>query len=80
MRTDGGTPEITDHVYDAAGQRVRKVTEGKPSKESLPLGPKSGFIWAGSIFYREDSGDGSVVTLERRTNRMSWMVSSESPW
>ena len=26
---NGGTPEITYYVYDAAGQRVRKVSERK---------------------------------------------------
>ena len=27
VRNDGGTPETTWYVYDAGGQRVRKVTD-----------------------------------------------------
>ena len=38
---NGGTPEITYYVYDAAGQRVRKVTErqnGTRKSERIYLG------------------------------------------
>ncbi len=36
VRTDGGTPEITYYVYDAAGQRVRKVTERQADPGKTP--------------------------------------------
>ncbi len=58
----GGTPETTWYVYDAAGQRVRKVTErqnGSRQKERLYLG--------GFEIYREYNGSGNTVTLERET-------------
>ncbi len=32
VRSDGGTPEITYYVYDASGQRVRKVTESQAAR------------------------------------------------
>jgi RHS repeat-associated protein len=56
-----GTPEMTYYVYDAAGQRVRKVTErqdGTRKNERAYLG--------GFEVYWEYDGSGTV-TLERET-------------
>jgi len=67
VRNDGGTPEITYFVYDASGQRVRKVTDrqadaGQTSKR------KSERIYLGGFeIYREYNGDDTAVTLERET-------------
>jgi RHS repeat-associated protein len=55
-------PETTYYVYDAGGQRVRKITEtqnGKPKDERIYLG--------GFEVYRKYNGDGQDVTLERET-------------
>ena len=57
-----GMPETTFYVYDAGGQRVRKVTErqnGTRKAERIYLG--------GSEIYREYGGDGKTITLERET-------------
>jgi RHS repeat-associated protein len=57
-----GTPETTFYVYDASGQRVRKVTErqnGTRKEERIYLG--------GFELYREYDGTGNTVTLERET-------------
>ena len=54
--------ETTCYVYDASGQRVRKVTQsgaGAKTKERIYLG--------GYEVYREYASDGSTVTLERQT-------------
>ncbi len=54
--------ERTYYVYDAAGQRVRKVTErqnGTRMKERIYLGTFE--------LYREYNGNGTNVTLERET-------------
>jgi RHS repeat-associated protein len=62
VRTDGGTPETTYYVYDAAGQRVRKVSErqnGKRKDERVYLG--------GYEVYRQYDGAGTGVILERQT-------------
>ncbi|MEJ7608186.1 MAG: RHS repeat-associated core domain-containing protein [Bryobacteraceae bacterium] len=59
---NNGTPETTYYVYDAAGQRVRKVTErqnGTRKNERTYLG--------GFEVYREYDGNGNGVTLERET-------------
>ena len=59
---DGGTREKTYYVYDAGGQRVRKVTEtqnGKLKDERIYLG--------GFEVYRKYNGNGQTVTLERET-------------
>jgi RHS repeat-associated protein len=61
-RQVGTAPETTYYVYDAAGQRVRKVTErgdGTRKSERTYLG----------VFerYREYGSDGATVTLERET-------------
>jgi RHS repeat-associated protein len=54
--------ETTYYVYDASGQRVRKVTQsgsGTKTKERIYLG--------GYEVYREYASDGSTATLERQT-------------
>ncbi|WP_206070408.1 SpvB/TcaC N-terminal domain-containing protein [Nodosilinea sp. P-1105] len=57
-----GTPETTYYVYDAAGERVRKVTErqnGTRKNERIYLG--------GFEIFRAYDGSGNSVTLERET-------------
>jgi RHS repeat-associated protein len=57
-----GTPETTFYVYDASGQRVRKVTEGQNGtrkKERIYLG--------GFEVFREYDSSGTSVKLERET-------------
>jgi RHS repeat-associated protein len=59
---NNGTPETTFYVYDAAGQRVRKVTErqnGSRKDERIYLG--------GFELYRAYAADGSTVALARET-------------
>jgi RHS repeat-associated protein len=59
---NGGTGEKTFYVYDAGGQRVRKVTEtqnGAPKDERIYLGSYE--------VYRKYNGNGQTVTLERET-------------
>jgi RHS repeat-associated protein len=59
---NNGTPETTFYVYNASGQRMRKVTErenGIRKSERTYLG--------GFEIYREYDGSGSSVTLERET-------------
>jgi RHS repeat-associated protein len=59
---NNGVGEKTYYVYDAGGQRVRKVTEtqnGKPKDERIYLG--------GFEVYRKYNGNGQTVVLERET-------------
>ena len=59
---NGGIGEKTYYVYDAGGQRVRKVTEtqnGNPKDERIYL--------AGFEVFRKYNGNGQTVTLERET-------------
>jgi RHS repeat-associated protein len=59
---NSGTRETTYYVYDASGQRLRKVTErqnGTPMKERIYLG--------GFELYREYNGSGNTLTKERET-------------
>ena len=59
---NSGTPETTYYVYDAAGQRIRKVTErqnGTRKNERIYLG--------GFEVYREYGGSGTSVDLERES-------------
>lgn len=65
-------PEITYYVYDAAGQRVRKVTERSVSAADAAVGRtatrRSERIYVGGFeIYREYAGDGATVSLERET-------------
>jgi RHS repeat-associated protein len=69
---NGGTPELTYYVYDANGQRVRKVTERALTTQQAAEGQAptrlKERIYLGSFeVYREYGGDGSTVTLERET-------------
>ncbi|GCE06808.1 SpvB/TcaC N-terminal domain-containing protein [Dictyobacter aurantiacus] len=69
---NGGNPETTYYVYNFDGQRVRKVTEralttqqGTAEQEPTRLKER---IYLGSFeMYREYSGDGNAITLERET-------------
>jgi RHS repeat-associated protein len=63
--TDQGVPETTYYVYDAAGQRIRKVTERAVS--SGQASRKSERIYVGAFeVYREYAADGAT-TLDRET-------------
>jgi len=63
----GGTPEMTYYVYDAGGQRVRKVTERQAVTGAAATRMKER-IYVGSFeTYREFDAGGAVVSLERQT-------------
>lgn len=64
---NSGTPETTYYVYDAAGERVRKVTERQASNGQIPARLKERIYLGGFEIYREFNGSGRVVTLERET-------------
>jgi hypothetical protein len=63
-----GRREVTYYVYDAAGQRVRKVTQRPAGAGAArPTAPKSERVCVGAFeVYREYSPQGAV-TLERET-------------
>jgi len=56
-----GTPETTYYVYDASGQRARKITEAQNGNKK-----NERFYLGGFEFYREYAS-GSSITLERET-------------
>ncbi|MFM2304159.1 MAG: hypothetical protein RLZZ135_1569 [Cyanobacteriota bacterium] len=66
VRNDGGTPEITYYVYDASGQRVRKVTEAQAAAGDAPKRMNERMYLGGFELYREYSSSDSVM-LERET-------------
>lgn len=61
---NAGTPETSYYVYDAAGQRVRKVTE---RAAATPTRMHERIYLGGFERYREYGVDGAAVTLERQT-------------
>lgn len=64
-RTDGGQPETTYYVYDASGQRVRKITEKAAGPGETPVKMKER-LYLGSVdIYREYTG--ANAGLERQT-------------
>ncbi len=63
----GGTPETTWYVYDATGQRVRKVTERQAATGQTPTRMKERIYLGGFEIYRVYENDGDTVTLERET-------------
>ncbi|GIX46751.1 MAG: hypothetical protein KatS3mg131_0962 [Candidatus Tectimicrobiota bacterium] len=64
---NNGTPETTWYVYDAAGQRVRKVTERQAGPGQTPTRLQERIYLSGFEIYREYVGDGQTVTLARET-------------
>jgi RHS repeat-associated protein len=65
--TNGGTPETTCYVYDAAGARVRKVTE-RQATAGIAATRMRERIYVGDFeIYREYDASGETVTLERET-------------
>lgn len=67
VAADAGTPETTWYVYDAAGMRVRKVTERQAPAGVEPTRMKERVYLGPFEIYREYRGDGETVELERET-------------
>ena len=65
--SNGGTPEITYYVYDAAGQRVRKVTERQAHAGQTPVRKEERLYLGGFEIYCKYENDGETVELERET-------------
>jgi RHS repeat-associated protein len=65
-----GSPETTWYVYDAGGQRVRKVTDRQAAAGETPARMKERIYLGGFEVYREYANDGEQVTLERETLRL----------
>ncbi|HEY3132259.1 MAG TPA: SpvB/TcaC N-terminal domain-containing protein [Acidobacteriota bacterium] len=63
---NGGTPATTWYVYDAGGQRVRKVTDRQSSTQQTTRATERTYL-GGFELYREYSADGAAVTFERQT-------------
>jgi RHS repeat-associated protein len=64
---NNGTTETMYYVYDASGQRVRKVTERQVADGGTPTRMKERIYLGGFEIYREYDGTGANVTLERET-------------
>ncbi|KAF2279528.1 SpvB-domain-containing protein [Westerdykella ornata] len=62
-----GVPETTWYVYDASGQRVRKVTERQGAAGQTATRLKERIYVGGFEVYRKYGGDGSTIALERET-------------
>ncbi|MGI0486553.1 SpvB/TcaC N-terminal domain-containing protein [Pantanalinema rosaneae CENA516] len=64
---NNGAGEKTYYVYDAAGQRVRKVTELPAADGATPRRKHERIYLGGFEIYREYNGNDITVTLERET-------------
>ena len=62
-----GTPEMTYYVYAASGQRSRKVTERQAAAGETPTIKEERLYLSGFELFRQYSGNGGTVTLERET-------------
>jgi RHS repeat-associated protein len=70
--TGSAIPETTWYVYDAAGQRVRKVTESAVTDADARAGKKpirmeERIDLAGFEIHRKYESDGTTINLERET-------------
>ncbi len=66
ISTDG-LPETTWYVYDAGGQRVRKVTERQAAAGEAPKRIKERIYLGGFEIFRAYENNGDTVTVERET-------------
>jgi RHS repeat-associated protein len=64
---NGGTPETTYYVYDAAGHRVRKVTERQAAPGQTPTRMEERIYLGAFEVYRKYENDGATLTLQRDT-------------
>jgi RHS repeat-associated protein len=64
---NNGTPQTTWYVYDAGGQRVRKVTEREAPAGQTPTRMKERVYLGNFELYREYENDGETVEFERET-------------
>ncbi|MCB9475281.1 MAG: RHS repeat-associated core domain-containing protein [Deltaproteobacteria bacterium] len=60
-----GTPETTYYLYDASGQRIRKVTDNAAAEGVTPKRKSERVYINGFEIYREYQSDGTTVDLER---------------
>jgi RHS repeat-associated protein len=68
QNVNAGAPETTYYVYDAGGQRVRKVTERSTSGNTNdpPRKAKECLYLTGLDIFRKYAGDGTTIALERQ--------------
>ena len=64
---NSGSPETTYYVYDASGQRVRKVNERQSVAGETATRRNERIYLGGFEIYREYEVDGSTTDLERQT-------------
>lgn len=64
---NGGVPETTWYVYDADGQRVRKVTERQAATGDTPKRVKEHIYLGGFEIFRAYENNGDTVAFERET-------------
>ncbi|MET0660075.1 MAG: RHS repeat-associated core domain-containing protein, partial [Steroidobacteraceae bacterium] len=64
---NSGTPETTYYVCDAAGRRIRKVTDRQAVDGASPTRRRERLYLGAFEIHREYDADGSAVTLERET-------------
>jgi RHS repeat-associated protein len=64
---NNGSPETTYYVYDAAGQRARKVTERQAPAGQTATRRSERIYLGGFEIYREYGVDGATIELERQT-------------
>ena len=64
---NSGSPETTYYVYDAGGQRLRKVTERQAAAGGKPTRKNERAYLGWFEIYREYDGSGTNVMLERET-------------
>ncbi|MCC5906679.1 MAG: VCBS repeat-containing protein [Balneolaceae bacterium] len=64
---NGGTPETTWYVYDAGGERVRKVTERSAASGQKPTCKAERIYLGGLEIYREYENGVADAKLERET-------------
>jgi RHS repeat-associated protein len=62
-----GVPETTWYVYDANGERARKLTDRQATLGAQPLRKCERLYLGGVEIYREFNTDGATVLLERET-------------
>jgi RHS repeat-associated protein len=68
---NGGTPETSYYVHNAAGERARKVTDRQAGPGQMPRRKEERIYLGGFEIYRTYAGNDSSLQIERETLHVS---------
>lgn len=79
-RSDGGTAETTYYVYNAAGQRVRKITENQADPDSMPaIKEERLYIGSYELYSNENGIERETLSIMHDRQRIAIIDTETAP-